>query len=109
MECNNKELDRKLKEQFIHGLNDTDKLGDIIQELTKINKNEKITNKNVLLWAKRAKMQRAQSTIMNSLTRAKEFDKLKIIKTHTRTVLEDTCRQRCLQNRLADIVVAAIP
>ena len=35
-EFNYKELDRQLKEQFIQGLNDTDMLGEIIRELTKI-------------------------------------------------------------------------
>ena len=80
IECNYEELDRQLKEQFIHGLNDTDMLGEIIWELTKIHENEKIMSKNVLSWAKRVKSQRAQSTIMNSLTEAKEFDRLKMIK-----------------------------
>ena len=37
---NYKKLERQLKEQFIHGLNDTDMLGKIIQELTKIKENE---------------------------------------------------------------------
>ena len=44
IECNYKELDRQLKEQFIHGLNDTDMLGEIIWELTKIHENEEITS-----------------------------------------------------------------
>ena len=83
-------------------------LGDIIRELMKINDNEKIASKNVLSWAKRVEVQIAQSTIMNSLTEAKEFDKLKVVKTYTGTVLEGRCRQRHLQNRLA-YVVAAIP
>ena len=30
IECNYKDLDRQLKEQFIHGLNETDILGEII-------------------------------------------------------------------------------
>ena len=37
IEFNYKELERQLKEQFIHGLNDTDMLGEITWELTKIN------------------------------------------------------------------------
>ena len=32
-ECNYQEVDRQLKEQFIHGLNDKDMLGKIIKEL----------------------------------------------------------------------------
>ena len=35
IECNYKELVRKLKEQFIHGLNNAGMLGEIIKELTK--------------------------------------------------------------------------
>ena len=80
IECNYKALDRQLKEQFIHGLNDTDMLGEIIRELTKIHENTEITNENMLCWAKRVEAQRAQSAIMNNLTEAKEFDKLKIVK-----------------------------
>ena len=48
IECNYKEVDRQLKEQFIHGLNDTDMLGEIIKELTKIHEDEEITSENVL-------------------------------------------------------------
>ena len=80
IECNYKELDRQLKEQFIYGLNDTDMLGEIIRKCTKIHENEEIISKNVLSWAKRVEAQRAQSAIMNSLTEVKEFDKLKVVK-----------------------------
>ena len=38
IECNYKEIDRQLKEQFIDSLNDTDMLVEIIRELTKIRK-----------------------------------------------------------------------
>ena len=34
-ECNYTEIDRQLKEQFIHSLNDTDMLSEIIRELKK--------------------------------------------------------------------------
>ena len=77
MEINFKELNRQLKEQFIHSLNDTDMLGEIIRELTKIHEITEITSENVLCWAKRVEAQRAQYAIMNSLTEPKEFDKLK--------------------------------
>ena len=30
VECNYQELDRQLKQQFIHGLNDTEMLGEVI-------------------------------------------------------------------------------
>ena len=80
IECNYKEIDRQLKEQFIHGLNDTEMLEEIIKELTKIHENEEITSEDVLSWVKRVKVQRAQSTIMNILTEVKDFDKLKLVK-----------------------------
>ena len=34
VECNYQEVDRQLKEQFIHGLNDQSMLEEIIKELT---------------------------------------------------------------------------
>ena len=77
IECYYKELDRQLKQQFIHGLNDTDMLREIIQELTKIQENTEITSESVLSLAKGVAAQRTQSAIMNSLTEMKEFDKLK--------------------------------
>ena len=75
-----KELDRQLREQFIHSLNDTDMLAEIIRELREIQENTKIMSENVLCWTKRVEVQRAQFSIMNSLTQAKEFDKLKLVK-----------------------------
>ena len=52
-ECNYRELDRQLKEQFIHGLNDKLKLDEIIRELTTKNNDEQVTSEGVLTWAKR--------------------------------------------------------
>ena len=36
VECNYQEVDRQLKEQFIHRLNDTEMLEEITTELTKV-------------------------------------------------------------------------
>ena len=36
VECNNKEIDRQLQEQFIHGLNDKDMVAEIIKRPNKI-------------------------------------------------------------------------
>ena len=36
IECNYKEIDSQLKEQLIHGFNDTEMLGEIIKELIKM-------------------------------------------------------------------------
>ena len=52
VKCNYKEIDRQLKEQFMHGLNDEEMLVEIITQLTKCDKNITIHSKNVLTWAK---------------------------------------------------------
>ena len=53
VKCNYKEIDRQLKEQFIHGLNDEEMLAEIITELTKCDENTTVHSENVLTWAKR--------------------------------------------------------
>ena len=47
-ECNYKEIDRQLKEQFIHGLNNKVMLDEVIRELTTKNNNEQMTSEGVL-------------------------------------------------------------
>ena len=51
-ECNYRELDRQLKEQFIHGLNDKLMLDEIIRELTTKFNDEQVTSEGVLTWTK---------------------------------------------------------
>ena len=80
-ECNYQELDRQLKEQFIHGLNDKVMLGEIIKELMATRGNNHITSGNVLAWAKGVEAQRAQAAVMNSIIEYKEFDKIKVSRT----------------------------
>ena len=76
-ECGYKEIDRQLKEKFIHGLNDKSMLDEIIRELTSRNGNVQTTSKDVLVWAKRVKAQRAQASMVNDITETKAFDKVK--------------------------------
>ena len=52
VECNYKEVDRQLKEQFIHGLNDRVMLDEIVRELMAKNNSEHIKSEDVLLWAR---------------------------------------------------------
>ena len=66
-ECNYQELDRQLKEQFIHGLNNKDMLGEIIKELTATKCNDHSTSSNVLAWTQRVKAQRPKVAVMNSI------------------------------------------
>ena len=80
VECNYQELDRQLKEQFIHRLNDKEMLGKIIKELTTTKGNDTITSENILSRAKRVEAQRAQSAVMSTITETKEFDKIRISK-----------------------------
>ena len=55
VECNYHEVDRQLKEQFIHSLNDKHMLEEIIKELTATNNDDHITSEGVLALAKRVK------------------------------------------------------
>ena len=59
VECDYQEIDRQLKEQFIHRLKNIDMLGEIIRELTKVKVGSGITSENVLAWIKRVEVQRA--------------------------------------------------
>ena len=80
VECNYKELDRQLKEQVIHWLNDNDLLVEIIRELTKTKECTTVTSEQVLIWAKRVGAQRGESAMITSLSKTKKFDKIKAIK-----------------------------
>ena len=51
-ECNYKEIDRQLKEQFIHGLNDKAMLDEVVRELMEKNSSEHTNSDDVLLWAR---------------------------------------------------------
>ena len=89
VECNYQEVDRQLKEQFIHWPNDKHMLEEIIKELTASNNDDHITSGGVLAWAKWVEVQRAQTAVLNTLTESRQFDKVKILKNKTK---EDTAR-----------------
>ena len=44
VECNYQEIDRQLKDQFIHGLNDKHMLEEIIKELTATSNDDHISS-----------------------------------------------------------------
>ena len=75
--CGYKEVDRKLKEQFIHGLNAKIMLDEIIRELTSRTGTVQMTSKDVLAWAKRVEAQRVQAVVLNDLTEIRAFHKIK--------------------------------
>ena len=68
VEYNYQEVDRKLKEQFIHSLNDKHMLEEIIKELMAAKNDDHITSGGVLLWTKMVEVQRTQVVILNTLT-----------------------------------------
>ena len=78
VECNYQEMDRQLKEQFIHGLNNKYILEEIINESIATKNNDRITSGCVLAWAKRVEPQSAQAVVLNTLTESKQFDKIKV-------------------------------
>ena len=90
-ECNYREVDRQLKEPFMHGLNDKSMLDEVIRELTVKNNNEQTTSEDVLAWAKRVKAQQAQVAILSDITELQKFDKVKMVqKTKARQDIETT-------------------
>ena len=52
VECNYKEVNRQLKEQFIHGLNNRVMLDEIVRELMAKNSSKQINSEDVLSWAR---------------------------------------------------------
>ena len=61
-----------------HGLNDKTMLDEIIRELSAKDNNEQMMCKDVLVWAKRIKAQRAQAAILNDITDSQKFNKFKL-------------------------------
>ena len=75
-ECNYREIDRQLKEQFIHRLNDKVMLDEVIRELTAKSNDEQMTSKGILAWAKRVEVQWVQATILNDIMELCQIDKI---------------------------------
>ena len=80
VQCNYQEVDRQLKEHFMHGLNDKHMLEEIIKELTVTNNDDHTTSGGVQAWAKRVEVQRAQAAVLNTLTEVRQFNKIKVSK-----------------------------
>ena len=72
VECNYKEMDRLLIEQFISGLNDDAMIVTIICKVP--SDTGRITSKSVLAWVRRLETQRAQTAMLDSLKESREFD-----------------------------------
>ena len=111
VECNYKEIDRQLKEKYIHRLNDNDILVEIIRENTRSEESKDVTSEQVLARTKWVEAQNAQSTIMHSLNETKHFDNIKTVRGE-RDKLRGNHEQmpKCQQKRGAvDVVLAICP
>ena len=75
-EYNYMEINKQLKEQFIHGLNDSGMSIQIINECTKIEENDNVTNEQVLPWARSVEAQKAHSGILENLNETEDFDNI---------------------------------
>ena len=79
-ESNYKEMDRQLKELFVHQLNDSDKIIEVIKELTKIEENKNMTGEQVLEQTRRVEVKKAKLSILKYINETKDFgykDKLR--------------------------------
>ena len=65
-ECEYKEKDRRLKEQFINGINDDEMKTEIIWELNAVKKTSEITSTQELAWARRLEAERTQKALMEA-------------------------------------------
>ena len=74
VECKYKEVDRQLKEQFIHGVNDDEILEEVARELTKYGEDVTIPSESVLAWARSVEAKRVQTAVINSLHESRNFD-----------------------------------
>ena len=84
-------------------------LREILRELTNVKIGSVITSEDVLEWVKRVDVQRAQATVMNSLTEAKEFDKIKIANNTCKDNLRSSTQMRIPTKQIAGIAEAGIP
>ena len=76
-ECEYKEYDRLLTEQFIKGLDDEGITSEILNEVSTLENIEYATSERVLLWAQREEVQRVQKVALNNIKEAKEFDSVR--------------------------------
>ena len=69
-----KEIDRRLKEQFINGINDQTMTSEIRRELMVIKVMSDVTNEQILSWAWGIEAQGPQKAMPESLKGTKDFN-----------------------------------
>ena len=70
MECEYKEHERLLTEQFICGLNKNGVIDEILRKVVTLEKFEDAMNEHVLIWACSVKTQKAQKAALNDIREA---------------------------------------
>ena len=73
-ECEYKDNDSRLKEQFINDINDEVMTAEIVNELSTIKYTSETTSGVLLLWVKAIENQRLQMAMLESLSNNKEHD-----------------------------------
>ena len=77
VECQYKEYDRLLTEQFINALNDNGMFHEILKEVTTLKDTEDATSDCDLLWVCRVEVKRAQMSTLHEIKEATDFDIIK--------------------------------
>ena len=83
--CKYKEGYRRLKEQFISGINDQFIIAEIIRKLTAIKYKSETTSTQVLSWAKRIEAQWPQKAMLDRWKESKDSDMINRTKCKTET------------------------
>ena len=73
-ECEYHEYNQRLKEQFIHGIDDEVMIGEILRGLIALTDINESTSDQILIWVQRVKGQTAQKEVLDHIREDKEFD-----------------------------------
>ena len=71
IEPKHQQYDRRVKEQFINGLDNEDIATKIIKELTGLRDTNEVTSEPVLSWTQRVEVKRAQKSVLENIRDAK--------------------------------------
>ena len=67
MDCEYKEYDRRLKEQFINCLDDENQVEEIITYLTAYKDTNDVSSKQILLWAQKVEVQNGLKELLDNI------------------------------------------
>ena len=73
-ECDYKEYNTTITEQFIKGLGDTSMISEILREVSALENTDDTAS---MLWDQRVEIQRMQKEALDSIKKAKDFDSVR--------------------------------